>query len=76
MRTACLIRRSSKNNRVLTLQLETNNSRLMMLELGALTRTTAMHGIQTTTLTTVGIMVWIQAAMRIMGLNPSMQHTA
>lgn len=63
MRTACLIRRSSKNNRVLMLQLETISSRLMMLELGALTHTTAMHGIQTTTLTTVGIMVWIQAAM-------------
>ena len=63
MMMACLIQSSSKNNRVLMLDLETNKSRLMLLQLGALTHTTAMHGIQTPMLITVQIMVWIRAAM-------------
>lgn len=65
MRTACLIRGSSWSNRALMLELETNSSRLMMLELGALPHTMATHGIKirTTMLITLGIMVRIQAAM-------------
>lgn len=59
MRTPCLLRSSSKNNRVLVSELETSNTRVMMLELEMLMGTKVMHGIQTI----MQIMVWIRIAI-------------